>query len=75
MILIKEIYLLLSISCNDNNIKIWNVNNFECLVDIKKVNESGFLDSACILKDNKENYIVTGRKSDNNMVKTVSIKI
>ena len=29
--------LLLSISINDDNIKIWNINNWECLLNLKKI--------------------------------------
>ena len=51
--------LIMTISCFDNNIKIWNINNFECLCDIKKVNEGGRLLSACFLNDKGNLYIVT----------------
>ena len=55
--------LLLSLSCDDNNIKIWNINKYECLLDIKNINKSGFLDSACMLKDNNQIYIITSNKT------------
>ena len=31
--------LVMSLSRNDNNIKIWNIANFECLLNIKTINE------------------------------------
>ena len=51
--------LILSISSYNNNLKIWNINNFECLVDIKNVNEKGSLCSACFLNENNQIFIVT----------------
>ena len=55
--------LVMSLSRDDNNIKIWNVTNFECILDIKKVNQFGYLFSACFLKDNSQNYIITSNRS------------
>ena len=51
--------LLLSISFLDNNIKLWNVNNLECLINIQKVNTYGFLLSGCLLEENDQIYIIT----------------
>ena len=50
--------LVLSISL-DNNIKLWNINNFECIYNYEKVNNSGFLYSACFLNDNNNKYILS----------------
>ena len=51
--------LLLSLSSNDNNLKIWNANKWELILDIKKVYEKGFLYSACFINENEKNYIAT----------------
>ena len=51
--------LILSISAYENNIKLWNVNNFECLLNLQNINKSGFLYSACFLNDNNQNFIIT----------------
>ena len=40
----------------DNNIKYWNFINFECLVDIKNINENGFMNSSCLLIENNKYY-------------------
>ena len=50
--------LLMSISFRDNNIKLWNICNWECILNLSEVNKNGFLDSACFLVDNN-NYIIT----------------
>ena len=51
--------LILSISSNDSNIKLWNIKNWECLLNIKNINRYGYLYSACILNDNNKIYIIT----------------
>ena len=39
--------LIMSLSLDDNNLKLWNVNNYECLLNIENVNKNGGLLSAC----------------------------
>ena len=51
--------LVLSLSSNDNNLKLWNVNNWSLLLNINKVNNKGFLYSACFINENENNYIAT----------------
>ena len=51
--------LLLSISFYDNNLKLWNINNLECLINIRNINNYGFLYSACFLQENDQIYIAT----------------
>ena len=54
---IKKQDLILSIS--DHNIKLWNINNYNCLLDIKNIYQNGWIYSACFLHDNNENYILS----------------
>ena len=56
---IHNIDLLLSLSKEDNNIKIWNIKNSEFILNIKKVNEEGWLYSSCFLLDNNNIYILS----------------
>ena len=56
--------LVISLSY-DNNIKLWNINNWECLSDIEEINKNGYLLSACFLNDNNNYYIITSNYSDN----------
>ena len=53
--------LLLTISDQIKNIKIWDVKNADCLVNIRKAYDEGFLFSACFLIDqiHKINYIIS----------------
>jgi len=52
--------LVMSISAEDNNIKVWNINNFECVADIKNIYiDENLLYSACFLNDNNNIFIIT----------------
>ena len=51
--------LVLSLSNNDSNIKIWNINNWQCILNIENINKNCDLYSACFLKDNNKNFIIT----------------
>ena len=64
--------LILSISASDNNIRLWNINNFECIVNMKCVYSNGLLFSACFLNDNNQNYIIT---SNDNLYYSEYIKV
>ena len=55
--------LILSVSAQDCNIKIWDINNWKYLLNIGKIYDEGFLYSACCLKDNNEIYIATSHNS------------
>ena len=47
--------LLMSISFRDNNLKLWNIDNLECILNLSKVNKNRFLDSAWFMLDNNTN--------------------
>ena len=49
--------LLISISAIDMNMKLWKLDNWECLFNINKI---GFLFSACFIVENNQTYIMTG---------------
>ena len=51
--------LIISLSNKDNNLKIWNINNWECLLNLSEVYNVGYLFSACLLKEGENFYIVT----------------
>ena len=51
--------LLMSISAEDNNIKIWNANNWECILDLNNINNLGKLYSACFLNINNNIYLIS----------------
>ena len=53
--------LIISLSSVDNNIKLWNIIHSECIFSIEKINNFGYLYSACFLTDKFQNksYIMT----------------
>ena len=51
--------LIMSISTKDQNIKIWDIINFECLFNIKQIYYNGNIYSACLLNEKKEKYILS----------------
>ena len=59
----NERELIMSISQINNNIKIWDFNNWQCIHNYNKINLSGSLISSSFLKVNKETYIITSNFS------------
>ena len=55
----------MSISRNENNIKVWDINNWENIVNIKNINNVGYIYSACFLNENNQNYIITSNRNLN----------
>ena len=51
--------LIMTLYWRRNNLKIWNIYNWEIILNIEKVNNLGFLNSACFLNDNNKNFIIT----------------
>ncbi len=51
--------LILSISRKEDNAKLWNINNLECLLDIINIHETDYILSACFLRHKNDNYIIT----------------
>ena len=51
--------IIMSIIYEENNIKLWNVNNWELILNLKNINNKGFLFSSCFLNENNKNYIVS----------------
>ena len=57
--------LVISISSEDNNIKLWDVNNLECFINLKSVNKVGWIYSACFFNYNNQNFIITSNDNSN----------
>ena len=55
----NRIHYILSVSMDDNNLKLWNVRNFVCLYDFKNVNKTGWINSAYFINDHNQIYILT----------------
>ena len=65
--------LIMSVSAKDNNLKLWSVNNWECILNINKVNNYGYLFSSCFLKEDNIIYIITCNLNKNG--KSESMKV
>jgi hypothetical protein len=65
--------IIISISNVDNNLKLWNTNNLECILNILHVNEKGFLYSACFMYDNNQNYIVCSNYNETDIPQNIQI--
>ena len=51
--------LIISISCDDRNIKLWDVNNWVCITNIFNAYLDGLLLSACLLINGNNSYIIS----------------
>ena len=64
---INKIVYLMSVSYDDNNIKLWNLKNLECLLNLNlnNIKEKGNVYKTCFLIDKNEKYFITsyGSKS------------
>ena len=67
--------LLQTISGEDNNIKLWNIETWECLVDMN-ANRYGIIFSSCFIYDDfeKQNYIVSSNCTGNNYIQIFDLK-
>lgn len=55
----NKLDLIISISDRDNNLRLWNIKNWECILNITNINSRGYICSACIVNDNGQNYILS----------------
>ena len=69
--------LVISISAEDNNFKLWNAKDFSLILNIKNINKEGYLHSAYCFNDNNQIYIVTsnfGNLYNNRSIQVFDIK-
>ena len=67
--------LIISISPSDNNLKLWNINSCECLINLKNINKNGILLSACFLNYNNNYYIITSNSNNKNGKSCEALKV
>ena len=51
--------IIMSVSGDNNNIKIWDFYNWECILNLKNINQIGFLESACVLNIENDIFIIS----------------
>ena len=56
---ILKIDYIMSVSSGNNNIQLWNLINFQLILNLNNIYTNEFLFAICFLKYNKSNYIVT----------------
>ena len=69
----KKRDLILSISGPNNNVKMWDINNFEYILTINNINRHGFVKSACILSNNNDLFIVTSNYSHSEVLEPIRL--
>lgn len=62
---IHEKDILLTLSADNKNLKIWDIETWECLTDITNIYKNGYLYSACCLTEDNKNYIATCNSAQN----------
>ena len=65
--------LILTIFCFCDNVKLWTAKNWECILNIKKINNSPDLGCASFIKSNNQIYIITSCR--NNKCESRPIKV
>ena len=65
--------LILSISYEDNNIKLWNIKNWNCLLNINNINNKGYLYSACFLNYNNQLYILSSNYNEDDNCEPIKV--
>ena len=63
----------MSISSDDNNLKLWDVSNWQCIINIKNVNQDGILFSGSFLEDKNQNLIITSNLNWQNNPEPIKI--
>ena len=51
--------IIMSLSCKDNNLKLWNTLNWECILNLVNINTNGDMFSACFMNENNNIYIIS----------------
>ena len=73
----NKIDIIISISDRDNNLKVWDINNCECILNIFHANNSGFLCSACLINEDNNIYILSSNCNtfgENEKIKIYDLK-
>ena len=65
--------IIMSLSCKDNNIKLWNFKNWECILNLIDINNNGDIYSACLFNKNNNNYLTTSNCNWNQNCEPIKI--
>ena len=73
LVRINNIDLIMSISCEDNNIRLWKISSLECILNLTNINNFGRLEAACFLYCENKNYIMTSNCNYENISEPIKI--
>ena len=62
-------YILMSIEGTKNNIKLWDFMNWNCILSLSSIYDSGLIFSSCYIEENNKNYIVTSCSTNSEEIK------
>ena len=65
--------LILSISFKDNNLKLWDVKNWNNILNIINVNRIGFLASACLINEDNKIHIITSNYNEEDNCEPIKV--
>ena len=65
--------LIMSLSNKDSNIKLWNLYNWECILNISSIYKTGNLFSACLLNHKNKYYIITSNYKTQGDLESIKI--
>ena len=65
--------IIMSLSCQDNNLKVWDAYNWENILNIQKVNNNGYLYSSCFLNINNDILIITSNWQDKKEIEGIKV--
>ena len=65
--------LILSISFKDNNLRLWDVKNWNNILNLINVNRIGFLASACLINEDNEIHIVTSNYNEEDNCEPIKV--
>ena len=71
----NNLEVIMSLSYNDCNLKLWNFSNWKCFRNIKNIYSEGYLYSACIFTKKKISYFAVSNYSAPNSVCSNGIKV
>ena len=65
----KKRDLIISISEEDANIKLWEINTWKCILNLENIYKMGRLYSACFLNSNNEIFIASSNNNNDEQIK------
>ena len=65
----KNKYIIMSISGDDKNIKLWDFKNWDCILNLPFIYKYGLIFSSCFFIENNKEYILSSGSADQSQIK------